>query len=282
MKGKAVSTAIVDPYDPALDWLNTLAGNPRTFFDQRLLRMQGDVATALGDGLPQLVPLILSLQDDVPRLRQRLGRAVWRRVHHASIETNFMRSLVWLRFEGVAGWDQIVNLPEHHLRSCRNAIDWPTGLYAAHAAAPGKFSQIAMLYRDTVKMGGAPKLTWSLQRLKREHDRLSVRSAIAGASQERWASPFLFSCGDYEFVRLTSDRDFVREGKLQRHCIATFRADARAGKCVVMQCSGPERATFLFGTDSDYELSGFANTPVSEACLAAARSAQAAFQRTTT
>ena len=181
-----------------------------------------------------------------------------------------MRALIWLRYEGDADWVQIVRLPDVHLRSCRNALDWPTARFAARMAEPGKFLQTAMLYRDTVKLGGCPDSKWSLHRLKREYDLLSVNAAIENASARPWATPFETSDGPYQFTRLISDRDLVREGKLQRHCIATYREAARDGACVVMKCTGAERATMRFSQGDVHEINGFGNGPVSAECSGAA------------
>ncbi|SFI25762.1 PcfJ domain-containing protein [Jannaschia pohangensis] len=269
---------VQQPLSPP-EWYSRLCGQHRSFFAGRLSLLHDAVLAARRDGLEQLVPIILALGVDVAEIRAQLGRHVWRKLHHADEDVNFRRVLIWLRFEGGAAWDEIVTVPQTHLRSCRNAVDWPTARYAARLADVGRFLQVSMLYRDTIKMGGAPRDGWSLKRLKREHDRRAVSLAINDADSGTWAPAYTVTVGDYVFTRLTSDRDLVREGKTQRHCVATFREDARRGACVVMACTGAERATLRFGRSGDRELGGFANSQVSAECLAASLQAQREFER---
>jgi len=258
------------------DWLVPLRGEYRAFFTNRLVQMEQAVVQLHRDGLPQITPVVLATGKNVGTLRRELGRAVWRRIHHDTETSNFLKCLVWMKYKEDASWAEIDALPRTHLRSCRNAIDWPTAQFAARLAAPGRFAQVTMLYRDTIKMGGAPKPGWSLQRLRREHDRLAMGLAIKRASPVPWAAPFVAEQAGFVFTRLVSDRDFVTEGKLQRHCVAAYIAEARAGSCIAMACTGAERATLRFGKD-DWELSGFANSDVTPACADAARVAQALF-----
>lgn len=261
------------------DWFVPLHGHYRQFFMERLSAMQGAVAQLHADGLAQITPVLLVTGKTVAQLRAELGRAAWRRIHHDTEATNFLKCLIWLKYQGDASWADICALPRVHLRSCRNAIDWPTAKFAAHLATPGQFAQVAMLYRDTLKIGGDPKSSWNLPRLRREHDSLAAELSIKRASPAIWAEPFEYQTAGFLFRRLISDRDLVQEGKRQRHCLAAYIQDARAGQCVSMACTGRERATLRFGQKGDWELSSFANGPVSEDCAHAARSAQRAYLR---
>ncbi len=272
-RGTIAATAV--PVGP--EWFERLRGKDRDFFSQRFAKMANDVRDAHRDGLDQLVPIILVMQQNVTRLRAQLGRSAWRAIHHASEMTNFMRALLWMKHAGKVPWTQIVEIPEHHLRSCRNAIDWPTAYFAARHATPGQFAQLSMLYRDTLRMGATPNPAWSLKRLRREHDALALRAALEDVSATPWAAPFEFEQDGYLFKRLISDRDFTFEGKVQRHCVASYREDAKAGRCIVMRCSGAERATYRFGGEDGTELRGFANADVTQKCAEIARAAQAAF-----
>lgn len=260
-----------------LAWFGRLHGDARDQFLFRARAMPETIREILDDRLQHLLPVILIEGDSIPALRRRIGRANWRKIHHASEHTNFLRSLIRLRFGCQAKWADIVALPEHHLRSCRNAVDWPTAQFAGRLAQPGQFLQTAMLYRDVVKMGGRPDQNWSYTRLKRAHGKLSVTAAIAAADPAIWCDPFTFDADGYSFVQLVSDRDFVTEGKSLRHCVATYRAQARDGSCVVMRCTGEERATLRFDRTGDLEVSGPANSTVSSRCKAASEKARASY-----
>lgn len=260
-------------------WLSGLHGAHRELFERRLGDMPETLVDADRDGLHHLLPVLLVTGQDVATMRRDVGRAVWRKIHHASEQTNFLRSLIWLRFEADACWGDIVNLKQAHLRSCRNAIDWQTAKLADRLAEPGRFLQVSMLYRDVVKMGGEQSKKWSLSRLKREHARLSTQCAIADADPQDWCPPFQTLQDGFTFARLTSERDFVIEGKTQRHCVGSMRDEAKKGRIVVMRCTGRERATLLIKSDKSLEVASSANGAVSDRCLAAAKAASAVFLR---
>ncbi len=260
-----------------LEWFQHLHGDTLSFFQSQLRAMTDVVAEVLQDGLGHLAPVLLMAGQDVSTMRRNVGRAAWRRIHHADTQTNFMRALVRHRYGEDASWPEIAALPEVHLRSCRNALDWKTARTAARLAEPGRFSQTMMLLRDVVKMGGTADRDWTLPQLKKAHSKLSTKTAIETADPTVWCRPFEFSKDGYAFQRLTSDRDFVTEGKALRHCVATYRNAARSGSTVVLRCTGRERATLRFSSEGDSEMSGFANAPVSERSKQASKAAIAAF-----
>lgn len=250
-------------------WLNRLHGENREVFARHCEALRGAITQAQKDAVDQLIPIMLAEKTSIPALRVRLGRATWRQIHHATEATNLLRALVWLRFQGDVSWAEIVAIPPHHLRSCRNALDWPTGRFAAHHAPQGQFHKFAMLYRDVVKMGVRPRAHWTPARLRRERDKLFAEAKITEADATRWASALEHQIGAFHFVRLCSDRDLVTEGVAMRHCVASYADAARAGQACVFRCTGPERATLSIGQDGTVELRGFANAKVSRACMGA-------------
>lgn len=259
------------------EWFRHLFGPVKVFFADRLHSMQDDFQSAVNDGLTQIIPVLLAQGSDVSNTRQTLGKATWRKIHHASEHTNFMRSLVWLRFRTEADWHVIVNLQDDHLRSCRNAVDWQVAQYAGTYATQGRFAQTAMLYCDTVKLGGRPDCTWPLERLKREYAKRNVRNTIACADPAPWADPFSYEQNGFQFQQLISDREFVVEGNVMRHCVASYREDARTGAVYVLRCTGAERATVRFDRSGGFEISSFANGPVTQMCKTTARAAMRCF-----
>lgn len=259
------------------EWLNLVYGAHRAFFDKRILDMSETLAAVLRNGHQHLLPVLIVTGQSVRTMRREVGKSVWRKIYHASEHTNFLRSLIWLRFRSEANWSEIVDLKEMHLRSCRNAIDWPTAIFADRLAEPGRFLQTSMLYHGVVKLGGEPVKQWSLRKLQKEHAKLSIRRAIADANPEDWCAPFETTQDGFDFTRLTSDRDFVSEGKTQRHCVASMLEEARTGSVVAMRCTGHERATLVIKSDQSIELAGMANTAVSERCMTASQAALAAF-----
>lgn len=265
------SAIAADGYDASLAWIERLPEPIGVAFERGLADLSDSVKLAEQDGLNQLIPVMLAAAQPVPALRLSVGRTTWRQIHHATEAINLLRSLVWLRFDGVVTWQEIVAIPSHHLRSCRNAYDWPTGQFAAQHAPEGGFQKYAMLYRDVVKLGATPQPHWTPARFRREKDRLFSASRISDADPARWATPATFRYDGFTFTRLCSDRDLVTEGIAMRHCVASYAATARAGTTLVFRCEGRERATASLTPDLAIELRGFANADVSAACLAAAR-----------
>ncbi|MEL6640736.1 MAG: hypothetical protein AAFP98_05395 [Pseudomonadota bacterium] len=258
-------------------WLTRMHGGPREVFEKSFDVMAEAVAVARRDRLEQLIPIILAERKSVPELRKTLGKATWRRIHHADTGTNLLRALVWLRHQQEAIWSDIAMVPDHHLRSCRNVIDWETGQFAATHAPEGEFQKYAMLYRDVIKLGVRPRPQWSPARVRRERDRRFSQSKIKQASAVSWAPSFICQIGDFRFSRLCDDRALVTEGIAMRHCVASYRDDARTGSAVVMRCEGAERATLRFSSVESFELRGFANADVSESCVAASLIARKVF-----
>jgi hypothetical protein len=129
---------------------------------------------------------------------------------------------------------------------------------------------------DTRRMGTEPNLAWSVKRLKREHDALALKAAMAQHSPEPWAAPFVFEHDGYRFERLVSDLEMAQEGLSQRHCVASYTRAAKQGDYIVLRITGKERATFGFGLNRCDELKGFANSEVTKDCRAAAKEAKRA------
>jgi hypothetical protein len=260
--------------DFGLPWFAALHGDSRQAFLKNLSRVRRDVVEALADGNAQVLPILICSGLGIKSFRAATCPSVWRKIHHATEQTNFLRALVWLRFHEHASWAEVVRLPEVHLRSCRNAIDWPTAKFAAHLAGPGTFSQIAMVYRDMIKMNIVPSAGWSVARLKREHAEASVGARIDAADPVVWGTPLTVLSDGFVFTRLISDRQIITEGSERRHCVGSYLKAAQMGECGVMACTGRERATLLSHANGDYELSGYANAPVSADCIRAAKKAR--------
>ncbi len=253
-----------------IPWLDRLHGESRQAFVRHVSRLRKDIAQAQRDSVHQVIPIMLAEGKTVPELRAMLGRATWRKIHHDSESTNLLRALIRLRFEEQVSWAGLVEVPTHHLRSCRNAFDWSTAAFASQHAPAGHFHKFAMLYRDVVKMGVTPRPHWTPARLKRERDQLFSAAKIAEADPAPFAKTRQWTVGDYAFTQLCSDRALVTEGIAMRHCVASYTDAARADESRVFRCEGPERATLRFDRDGGFELRGYANADVSPACFEAA------------
>lgn len=148
-------------------------------------------------------------------------------------------------------------------------------------ASRGQFSEVLMLLGDAQRMGVEINLKWSINRLRKEHDKAALRLALERSDPTPFAQKWTTDVDGYHFERLISGTDFSQAGISMRHCIASYQANARHGDLVVLKVTGPERATFAFRRNVNetrwQELQDFANSKVSQACSKACRVAMNTF-----
>ena len=237
------------------------------------------------DGIEQVAPIVAIAEQNPSELRRTFGKAVWRAIHHSSSATNANRAYLFALGLGREPMSAIVQYRPCHLKQLVKSTITRSGLhlrdaprFAGQFAAPGQFWDIVRLYEDTVRMGVAVNPSWSLNRLKREHDVAAMEAAAGNHSAEPWAAPYQKEVNGLLFTRLISDRDFAAEGILQRHCVASYRRDAATGRIIVFSISGDARATYAFTrTGHDVDLKGFANSKVPSEVAAAAKTFKAQF-----
>ncbi len=237
------------------------------------------IRQAQRDGIENIAPILLALSCDPATAKKRVGRAVWRRVHHSTLHQNMERAELLLR-TGVPLAD-LVDLYGSALRDIRRAAaNYPTpALHFAIRVATNRtqFYQAVRLATDALHMDVTLNPEWSLKRLRKEHDQKAIEIARRTTNGTAWAEPWTAEIHGFIFTLLRSDQDFADEGLKQRHCIASYLEAARQGKCVVMRIQGPERATVLFRAQSlrFSEVKARFNKDVStrcyEACIKAGR-----------
>lgn len=222
------------------------------------------------DGIEHVAPILLALRCDPAEARSRVGKATWKQVHHAPLNLNVARANVLIRSR--IGLSDLVRFPKGALRETLSkaretseAAVTDAGIIANNRA---EFRDAVMLAHDTRRMGGEVNRRWSLRRLREEHDRKAVEWARAKSDPTPWSDPWSCEMDGFTFTLLNSGADFSAEGALMRHCVASYAADAKAGRYIIMRIDGKARATVRFGGHpvSVKEVKGRFNAPVSTAC----------------
>lgn len=107
--------------------------------------------------------------------------------------------------------------------------------------------------------------------LRTAHDALAVEFAALQVRGRPFPAPPIQGTAGIEPLR--TPYELAREGRLQRHCVASYARRVRKGRCYVYRILQPERATlclvFRRGAWGVEALQGKANRPVAAATLVA-------------
>lgn len=222
------------------------------------------IRLAESDGIPQVAPILVAFDGTPEELKRRLGKSVWKRVHHSATTHNAWRASIKLSTR--LDFGTIINIPTGALPEisgmCRANSATAVTLAAGFASNRKEMRDAVMLCSHIRRMGGSVNPAWSMRRLHEEHDRLSYEWAHRKASSEQWAPSWEIEIDGYRFTRLVSDADFSAEGMAMRHCIASYASRARSGEEVAFRIEGPERASVSFGRHG-IEIKGPRNQSVS-------------------
>lgn len=230
----------------------------------------GLIVRAQEDGIENVAPILLALRSDPQAARIRVGKGVWKKIHHSDLYLNIARANVLLRSRITL--PDLIEFPPGSLREVLAKIRATNETVVIVAGRISKnrteFREAVMLVKDAIRMGGEPKNTWSLRRLREEHDRRALALALAKSDPTPWYEPWSCEVDGFLFSLLRSHADFAAEGATQRHCVASYARDAKARSCLVMRIEGRERATVRFGgcPIKVQEVRARFNGPVSKAC----------------
>lgn len=240
----------------------------------RLVRNYSDIIhRAQLDGIENVAPVLLALRRSPAEARLRVGRAVWREVHHSDLDLNVARATVMLRTK--INLADVIKFPSGALREVPSKVKQTneTTVVMAGLIASNRtdFREAVMLVRDAIRMGGAPNVKWSMRRLREEHDRLAMDHAKAKADPTPWYPAWSAESDGYKFSLINSDVEIACEAATQRHCVASYSAEAKARKYLIMRIEGRERATVRFGWNPVHaiEVKGRYNKAVTNGCAKA-------------
>ena len=232
------------------------------------------------DGIPQVAPILVVFNGRPDEVRARIGKGLWRRVHHSKLETNVLRARAKLLTK--LDFPAIMATPTGALREvvgmCRQSGESAVSVAAHIATNRAEMREAVMLARDVIRMQGTPNPAWSLRRLREEHDRLARELTLRTSSPEPFAEPWSIEVNGYHFRRLISPADFAVEGRQMRHCIAGYAERAKRGDEVAFSITGTERASVSFSRGGHVEIKGRYNRAVTAECRRAADAAWRIFK----
>lgn len=227
------------------------------------------------DGIGHVGPMLLLHARDVSGSRAMIGKALWKNIHNSTVYVNAHRMRLVLSFS--MPLDQVMQFPAGNLRGAIKVAQYWNGEHLPYAARNATkeipVREVTTLLRDHLRMGGDFNPDWSINRLRKEHDRRVVEQKVHGASDVPWADPWEFETKGYRFELLRSNRDFAVESAQQRHCVQSYASAAFSGREIVMRITGKERATCSWRThryDRHIQVKTFANGSPSKACREAA------------
>lgn len=225
------------------------------------------IAQAEADGIPQVAPLLVAFRGPPSLVRARLGRGLWRRVHHSDLALNARRADTWLRT--ALDFALIMDMAPKLFPSAASLVEQVGregyAFVARRTARPKDAKELAHYVRDYLAMGGQLNPEWTVKRLREEHDREAAFMARRCASDAPWAEPWSWEHDGFIFTRLISDVDFQQEALTQKHCIASYAYRAKKGEQIAFRIEGRERATLMFSMKGrSAELKAARNGPVSD------------------
>lgn len=216
----------------------------------RLIKARASlIARAQMDGIEHVAPVLLALGCSPADAKKRVGKAVWRKVHHSDLSLNVARANVMIRSRIKLA--DLVEFPNGALREALSNVrktDEDTVIAAGLIARNRtEFRHAVMLVHDAKRMGGDIDRRWSLRRLREEHDRRAAEWARAKSDPTPWGEPWSCEMDGFRFRLLNSFADFSEEGHTMHHCVASYAQDAKSGRYIIMRIDGRERATVRFG-----------------------------------
>jgi len=230
------------------------------------------IRLAEADGIPQVAPILAVFRGRPDDVRARIGKGLWKRVHHSTLEHNVWRAKAKLMTK--LDFATIMAVPTGALREtvgqCKASSESAVAVAAHIAKNRNEMREAVMLARDAIRMGGVLNSAWSLRRLREEHDRLARQFARRTSNPTPFADPWEASVEGFHFRRLISEADFITEGWEMHHCIGSYAYRAREGRETAFAITGSERASVSFATGGHVEIKGRYNRAVSTQCRRAA------------
>jgi len=231
-------------------------------------------AEADADGLTNLAPIIVIFNAAPADIRKQVRGHVWREMRTASTKANANRMVLRL----IGGWslEEAMEWPVHEKRHATKLLKTATKssllIACRHTERGQKLIDNYRMALDFGRLGGTVDPSWGRKRLKREHDALVMKRALASSNPEPWAKAWYYDIDGYTFTLLKSELELALEGISQRHCCRSYAQDCRSGVETVFSIMGPERATVSWNSRfSDLQVKGFANAAVKQETRRAAQ-----------
>lgn len=194
---------------------------------------------ARADNIENVIPVLFYLGLTPAEAKSRLGRARWKRIAHNSFSRNMLladNSLEAIDIPSTA----IPYLKMSRARpkslewACRNRV---TPLKHAHAIVA-----LAMECEDAARMaskvGEQVNYSWSLRRMREEHERLSrmiTAQKYSDTPFDLWneIGGLSVEADGFRATWLKSAAEIAQEGHAMHHCVASYISDAAEGSYAV-------------------------------------------------
>lgn len=221
-------------------------------YNNRLVKLAHNVLPyiqqAERDGLINIIPIIVLFCKSPQDIRAEIGKGAWKRVANNSKTRNVLMMNALINEPPITlgvKLDTVLRISSGVL----NLHPFPDkDLEIVDRIIPKRdkmsFRQTIHLITDTRSMlGDAFNPEWSYARMKREHDDAVKAENAKRYSSKSFAEPWSYSADGYTATLLTSPLDIANEGRLMRHCVASYAKLAAKGSYAVFEIDGKERAT---------------------------------------
>jgi hypothetical protein len=230
---------------------------------------------AVKDHTINLIPLMLTYEEDTQQLRKRFGKGLWKQLSHTSkTRMRYLAPLLHKNTEFVTvrtGILKKISIWEEFVY--RNNPEFDPAKIAAAKIAPrvADFEHTEMVIRDTLRMAQRQRsevnYDWSYRRWNEEHELLSREINKSRFPDKKFTEDCIFTEGGYTFTLLTSQLDIATEGNTMKHCVSSYARTASNGDYAVFKVEGKERATLGIVIDNVNKASlqqcyGYCNTMV--------------------
>ncbi len=247
------------------------------------------VKEAEGDALFHIIPAIVCFGKSPSDIKRQIGKGAWKRIANTSRSRNMriMQAVERVQ-QGSGDWgDSYVRLLDYP-SGVLNAVMWLDNVtdIAARVANPKTFQGFETAFhiiRDAERMGVGVNPSWSLARIRREHDEAALAKRRGYYSEKAFRSGWSFEADGFTARLLVSPLEIATEGVVQHHCAGSYAYMAKEGSYAVLKVEGRERATIgLRPTVQGWAMEqvfGACNEPVSPKCREFAFDVAAALTR---
>jgi hypothetical protein len=211
------------------------------------------VQQAVKDNTLNVLPLMLHKRMDTQQLKAEYGKGLWKKLSNTS--KSRMKLLIKVidsnpEWADIRTWVLKEYKGEPYMQS-------KSELVAARVAPKaGTYRQTYQLIFDTMRManhrGETVNPQWSYKRWEEEHNRLTKDFLTKQYSDKTFTEVVVYEEDGYTFTLLNNQLDIATEGKIMRHCVASYTGQAIRGKYAVFRVEGKgERATLGLRSEID-------------------------------
>ena len=195
------------------------------------------------DGLEHILPYVFSFNKTPQELREKFGKGMWKKMCSFSKTRNKLISNNLRPFSASTVID-VIDIPSTLLKQKFPLLfsEYATKNLKGAWGDKIKLEYFYPIFNDCVRMfnqeGLKFNMSWSITRVKEEHDRLVkiVNARKYSSDKFDWTVDFKhkeFTIGDYTVKLLDNARDIADEGTYMKHCVGSYAEYSRKGEYAV-------------------------------------------------